>query len=95
LEEEQAWGLHSLDGRDLPEELEELHELLAGVESEYAVEAVTLSWLVMEISDALVDLVMFPIRDIPEHPQSALDVLTAVGPILERLWEEHDSGAGP
>jgi hypothetical protein len=49
----------------------------------------------MEISDALVDLVMFPIRDIPEHPQSAPDVLTAVGPILERLWEEQDSGAGP
>jgi hypothetical protein len=84
-----------LDGRHLPAELEELRELLARVESECAIEAMTLSWSVMEISDALVDLVMFPIRDIPEHPQLARDVLTAVGPILECLWEERDSGAGP
>jgi hypothetical protein len=49
----------------------------------------------MEISDALVDLGVFPIRDIHEHPQSAQDVLTAVGLILECLREERDSGAGP
>jgi hypothetical protein len=39
----------------------------------------------MKISDALVDLGMFPIRDIPEHLKLARDVLTAAGLILERL----------
>jgi hypothetical protein len=43
LEEVQAHGLHSLDGRDLPAELEELHELVDGVERERVAEAVTLS----------------------------------------------------
>jgi hypothetical protein len=49
----------------------------------------------MEISDALVDLGVFSIWDIPERPQSAQDVLTAVGLVLECLWEECDSGVGP
>jgi hypothetical protein len=71
MEVEQAHGLHSVDGRDLPTESEELCELVAGVESECATEAKTLSQSVMEISDALVNLGVFPIRDIPERPQSA------------------------
>jgi hypothetical protein len=43
LEQEQAHGLDTLDGRDLPAEMEELRELVAGVESERASEAVALS----------------------------------------------------
>jgi hypothetical protein len=65
LAEEQAWGLHSFDGRDLSVELEELRECMAGVENECTAEAVQLSRSVMEISDALVDLGVFPIQDIP------------------------------
>jgi hypothetical protein len=71
LAEEQAWGLHSFDGRDLSVELEELCECMAGVENECAAEAVQLSQSVMEISDALVDLGVFPIQDIPAQPRSA------------------------
>jgi hypothetical protein len=95
LEEEQAQGLHSFDMKDLLVELEELHELMTGIESECVAEVMTLSRSVMEISDALVDLEVFPIRDIPERPQSARDVLTATCLVLERLWEECDSGASP
>jgi hypothetical protein len=47
----------------------------------------------MKISDALVDLGMFPIWDIPEHPKSAQNVLMAAGLVLERLLEEHASDA--
>jgi hypothetical protein len=61
LTEEQALGLYSFDGRDLSVELEELHGHMAGVESECAIEAVQLSWPIIEISDALVDLGTFPI----------------------------------
>jgi hypothetical protein len=49
----------------------------------------------MEISDALVDLGVFPIRDNLEHPQLARDVLTAAGLVLEHPREERDSSAGP
>jgi hypothetical protein len=65
IEEEQAHGLHSVDGRDLLMELEGLRKLMVGVESECIAEAVTLSRSIMEISDAPVDLGVFPIRDIP------------------------------
>jgi hypothetical protein len=44
---------------------------------------------VMEISNALIDLGMFPIQDIPVHPKSTQDVLTAASLVLERLQEEH------
>jgi hypothetical protein len=43
IEEEQAHGLHSVDGRDLLMELEGLHKLMVEVESEYVTEAMTLS----------------------------------------------------
>jgi hypothetical protein len=49
----------------------------------------------MGISDALVDLCVFPIWDIPERPKSAQDVLTMAGLVLEYLWEERDSGTSP
>jgi hypothetical protein len=42
-------------------ELEELHERVAGVDNEHAIEVVQLSWSIMEISDALVNLGVFPI----------------------------------
>jgi hypothetical protein len=61
LAEEQARRLYSFDGRDLPVELEELREHMARVENERTAEAVQLSQSVMEISDALVDLGVFPI----------------------------------
>jgi hypothetical protein len=95
LEEEQPHGLHSLDGRYLSTELKELRKLMAGVESDRPTEVVTLSWSVMEISDAFINLGVFPIRDIHERLQSARDVLMVAGLILERLQEERDSGAGP
>jgi hypothetical protein len=95
LIEEQAHGLYSFDGRDLLTELEELHERVARVESERAIEAMQLSWSVMEISDALVNLGAFPIRDIPAHPESTQDVLMVDSLVWERLQEEHASGAGP
>jgi hypothetical protein len=75
-------------------ELEKLHERVDGVEDERVTEAVQLSWSVMEISNALVNLGVFPIRDIPAQPKSADDVLTVVNLVLERLWEEHASITG-
>jgi hypothetical protein len=47
----------------------------------------------MEISDARVDLGVFPIRDIPECLKSVQDVLMVLGRILEHLWDEHGSDA--
>jgi hypothetical protein len=63
LAEEYAHGLYSFNGRDLLVELEELHGQVPRVESERVTEAVQLSQSVMEISDALVDLGVFHIRE--------------------------------
>jgi hypothetical protein len=95
LAEEQAWGLYSFDRRGLSTELEELHEHIAGVESERATEAMQPSWSIMEISNALVDLGVFPIQGIPERLKSAQDVLMTAGLVLEHLREDHASGTGP
>jgi hypothetical protein len=46
------------------------------------------------ISDALVDLGVFPIWDIPAQSKSAKDVLTMVILVLEWLQEECVSVAG-
>jgi hypothetical protein len=96
-----AGGICTLSGvicsfvrRDLLAELEELHERVVGVESKCVTEAVKLSRSIMEISDALVDLGVFPIRDIHEHPKSAQDVLTVVGLLLQHLREAHDKDTG-
>jgi hypothetical protein len=67
---------------------------VAEVEDEHATEAEQLSWSVREISDALVDLGMLPIWDIPTQPQLAQDVPAAFILILERLREEHASSPG-
>jgi hypothetical protein len=94
LAEEQAHGLYYFNGRDLSVELEELRNHVVGVQSKCAIEAVQLSRSVMEISDALVDLGMFPNWDIPESPKSAQDVLVVASLVLECLWEEHASDVG-
>jgi hypothetical protein len=47
----------------------------------------------MEISDALVDLGMLPIWDIPSPSRSAQDVLMAGSLVLKQLQEEHTSVA--
>jgi hypothetical protein len=65
LAEEQARNLHSFDGLNLSMDLEELHVCMTGVEDECTVEAVELSQLVMEISNALVDLQTFPYPRMP------------------------------
>jgi hypothetical protein len=56
-------------------ELEELCKRVAEDENEHATKVMQLSWLAMEISDALVDLSKFPILDIPVHPKLAQDVM--------------------
>jgi hypothetical protein len=94
LAEDQARGLYSFDGRDLSAEVEKLRKRVVGVEDEQAIEVEQLSWSVREISDALVDLNVLPIRDIPSQPRSAKDVLAVFILVLERLWEEHASGFG-
>jgi hypothetical protein len=93
--EEQARYLHSFDGQDLLAELEELHARVARVEDEHTVEVGYLSWLVMEISNALVIIGMLPIQGIPQPPKMAQEVLAVGSLILELLRDEHPSGAGP
>jgi hypothetical protein len=93
--EEQTHVQHSFDGWDQSAGLEELHLHMAEIEDECAAEAMRQSRVVMEISDALVDLGMFPIRDVPLLLMSAQEVLPSTDLILEHLREEHASGAGP
>jgi hypothetical protein len=85
LAEEQACGLHPHDGRDLAVELEGIHARVDKIRGEHATEARQLSQLVMEISNALADLGMLPIQDIPQLPKSAQEAWTATGLLLERL----------
>jgi hypothetical protein len=84
LAEEQAWVLYSFDRQDLPVELEELHTCTAGVTDEWAAKAGKLSTLVMGISNALVNLEMLLIWDIPQHPKMAQEVLAVAGLIWHR-----------
>jgi hypothetical protein len=66
LMEEQACGLHSFDGRDLSTKLEECCARVARGEDEHVAEAGKLLTLVMRISNALVDLEMLLIQNIPQ-----------------------------
>jgi hypothetical protein len=66
LAEEQTCILHHFDGRDLSAELEEIHVHVDGIGGERAAKAGQLSHLVAEISNALVDLGMLPVQDIPQ-----------------------------
>jgi hypothetical protein len=81
--------MYSFDRRNLPVELERLCEHMVGVEDDRAAEAEQLSRPIKDISDALVDLNVLPIHDIPSQPRSTKDVLTVFGLVLERLLEEH------
>jgi hypothetical protein len=51
--------------------------------NKHAVEVGELLVLVVEASNALIDLGMLPIRDIPQLPKMAQEVLKAEGVILE------------
>jgi hypothetical protein len=74
---------------------EETHARVDGIISRRATEAGRLSQLVVGISNALVDLGMLPIQDIAQLPESAQEVLTAAGLILDCLREEKASAANP
>jgi hypothetical protein len=52
-------------------ELEGIHARVDRIGGEHATEARQLSQLVVEISNALADLGMLPIQDIPQLPKSA------------------------
>jgi hypothetical protein len=49
----------------------------------------------MGISKALVDLGLLPIKDIPQLPQSAREVLLVAGLVLEHLQKVLEPGASP
>jgi hypothetical protein len=51
--------------------------------------------LVVGISNALVELGMLPVQDIPQLPKSAQENLTVASLLLEHLWEVQASDAGP
>jgi hypothetical protein len=95
LAEEHARGLHSFNGRDLLAELEVLHAHMVGLKDKCTTEAGKLSMLVKRISNALTNLGMLPIRDIPQLPKIAQEVLAMAGLIVERMLEEHESSASP
>jgi hypothetical protein len=95
LVEEQARGLHSFDRRDLSVELEEVRACVVGIDDEHVIEAGELLWFVMEISNALVDLGMLPIWDIPQLSKTTKEVLVAPSLILECLREGNTYGAVP
>jgi hypothetical protein len=64
LAEEQAHGLHPFDRQDLSVELEEIRARVDEIKGECAAEAGQLSQLVVEISNALVNIGMLPVQDI-------------------------------
>jgi hypothetical protein len=79
LAEEQKRDLHSHDGRDLSVELEGIRVCVERIEGEHTIEARQLSRLVIEISNALADLGMLPVQDIPQLSKSVQEVLTVAG----------------
>jgi hypothetical protein len=69
----------------MPTELEKIHVRVAEVENKHTTEAGKLSALAVEASNALVDLGMPPIRDVPQLLKTAKEVLKATCVILEHL----------
>jgi hypothetical protein len=65
LEKKQVHDLCPFDGQDLSAKLEELHARVDRVEDECTTETGKLLMLVVGISNALVDLKMLHIQDIP------------------------------
>jgi hypothetical protein len=76
-------------------ELDQARALVDGSTDERATEAMRLSQRVVGISNALADLGMLPIQDIPQPPKSAREVLPAADLVLKRLQEVLASGTGP
>jgi hypothetical protein len=68
---------------------------MARVEDERTTEAREVSMLVMEASNALVDLRMLPIQDIPKLSKTAHGVMAAASLILECIREGHAFDAVP
>jgi hypothetical protein len=75
-------------------EPEETRMCVDGIKGERTAEAEQLSQLVVGIFNALVDLGMLPVQDIPQLLKSVCEVLTVAGLILEDLSEAQTSGAG-
>jgi hypothetical protein len=73
------------DGWDLSSVLDTAYACLDRINDECAAEARQLLWLVMGISNALVDLGMLPVQDIPQLPKSAQEVLPVADRILKHL----------
>jgi hypothetical protein len=67
--EEQARDQHPPDRRDLSVELDEIRSCMDWIIGEHTAEAGRLSQLVMGISNALVDLGMLPVQNIPRLPK--------------------------
>jgi hypothetical protein len=88
LAQDQVRGLYRPDGRNKSSEMGKLCESVAEAEDDHAAEAEQLWWPIREISDALVDLNVLHIQDVPSQSWLAKDVLVAASLILERLREE-------
>jgi hypothetical protein len=95
LVEEQARSLHHDHGQDLSTALEGIQPCVDEIEGECAAKAGQLTQLVMGISNALTNLGMLPVQDIPHLPKLAQEVLAATGLLLECLREAQTSDAGP
>jgi hypothetical protein len=76
-------------------ELEEIHAHVDGITHECTAKVEQLVQLVVGISNALVELGMLPVQDIPQLPKSAQKNLTVASLLLEHLWEVQASDAGP
>jgi hypothetical protein len=60
----------------LSTELDQAHALTDGITNKRIVEAMRLSQCVVGISNALADLGMLPVRDIPQLPKLAREILS-------------------
>jgi hypothetical protein len=95
LAEEEERGLRPIFGRDLSSELDMTHAHVDRINDERATEARQLSQLVVGISDALVDLGMLLIQDVPQLLKSAREVSPVAALVLKRLQEALASCTGP
>jgi hypothetical protein len=93
LAEEQERGLHPPNGRFLSTQLYQTRVRVDRINGERATEVGRQLQLVIVISNALVDLGMLPIQDIPQLSKSVREVLPVAGLILERLQEALASSA--
>jgi hypothetical protein len=95
LAEELERGLHSCDGRDWSAEVDLARALVDGITDRHATEAMLLSQRIVGISNALANLGMLPIQDIPQLAMLAWVVLSPANLVLKRLQEAVASGASP